>query len=199
MTATNGLFLGIVVLSVGFFAYNVQRLIGYLRIGRLEPHVASAGRPNNHVRPGRSELHPDYHGSDAEQGRRLALLGLHGQRVELDTTQLDPIAVNLVRMGLHTRRKRLEEGGDSTGRLGGIPMSLERIEKAEAGALRKVTKLPDLHRDARHNDVESWEYAPFLQPLQLKVDGPGRTPDPSPAGRRVVSDRGEHGRFTHRR
>jgi Fe-S oxidoreductase len=36
MTATNGLFLGIVVLSVGFFAYNVQRLIGYLRIGRLD-------------------------------------------------------------------------------------------------------------------------------------------------------------------
>jgi Fe-S oxidoreductase len=36
MTATNGLFLGIVLLSVGFFAYNVQRLIGYLRVGRLD-------------------------------------------------------------------------------------------------------------------------------------------------------------------
>jgi Fe-S oxidoreductase len=36
MTATNGLFLGIVLVSVGFFAYNVQRLIGYLRIGRLD-------------------------------------------------------------------------------------------------------------------------------------------------------------------
>src|SRR5688500_10260975 len=34
MTAINVLFLGIVVLAVGFFALNVQRLYRYLRIGR---------------------------------------------------------------------------------------------------------------------------------------------------------------------
>ena len=33
MTA-NGFFIGIVVLAVGFFVYNVQRLVGYLRLGR---------------------------------------------------------------------------------------------------------------------------------------------------------------------
>ena len=36
MTATNGLFLGLLLLSLGFFAANVQRLIGYLRVGRLD-------------------------------------------------------------------------------------------------------------------------------------------------------------------
>ena len=35
MHATNAAFLLLVVLSVGFFALNVQRLISYLRIGRL--------------------------------------------------------------------------------------------------------------------------------------------------------------------
>ena len=36
MTAANGVFLGIVILSVGFFAYNVMRLIGEMRFGRLD-------------------------------------------------------------------------------------------------------------------------------------------------------------------
>ncbi|MCE9600839.1 MAG: (Fe-S)-binding protein [Gemmatimonadetes bacterium] len=36
MTAANGLFLAILVVSIGFFAANVQRLIGYLRVGRLD-------------------------------------------------------------------------------------------------------------------------------------------------------------------
>jgi Fe-S oxidoreductase len=36
MTAANGLFLTILVLSLGFFAANVQRLVGYLRVGRLD-------------------------------------------------------------------------------------------------------------------------------------------------------------------
>ncbi|MEX2182085.1 MAG: (Fe-S)-binding protein [Gemmatimonadaceae bacterium] len=36
MTAANALFLGIVILAVGFFAFNVQRLVGELRIGRLD-------------------------------------------------------------------------------------------------------------------------------------------------------------------
>jgi Fe-S oxidoreductase len=36
MSAANGVFLGIVLLAVGFFAYNVQRLVGYLRVGRTD-------------------------------------------------------------------------------------------------------------------------------------------------------------------
>ena len=36
MTASNGLFALIVAVAAGFFAYNVQRLVGYLRIGRLD-------------------------------------------------------------------------------------------------------------------------------------------------------------------
>lgn len=36
MTAANGLFLAILVLSLGFFAANLQRLVGYLRVGRLD-------------------------------------------------------------------------------------------------------------------------------------------------------------------
>ena len=36
MTASNGLFALIIILAVGFFAYNVQRLVAYLRIGRLD-------------------------------------------------------------------------------------------------------------------------------------------------------------------
>jgi len=36
MTATNGLFLGLLIISLGFFASNVQRLVGYLQIGRLD-------------------------------------------------------------------------------------------------------------------------------------------------------------------
>lgn len=36
MTPANGLFLGLLVAALGFFAYNVQRLVGYLRIGRLD-------------------------------------------------------------------------------------------------------------------------------------------------------------------
>ncbi|MGA1417248.1 MAG: heterodisulfide reductase-related iron-sulfur binding cluster [Gemmatimonadaceae bacterium] len=36
MTVANALFLAILLLAVGFFAANVQRLIGYLRIGRLD-------------------------------------------------------------------------------------------------------------------------------------------------------------------
>ncbi len=36
MTASNGLFALIIVVAVAFFAYNVQRLVGYLRIGRLD-------------------------------------------------------------------------------------------------------------------------------------------------------------------
>jgi Fe-S oxidoreductase len=36
MTAANGIFLGIVVVAVGFFAYNVQRLVGQLRLGRRD-------------------------------------------------------------------------------------------------------------------------------------------------------------------
>ena len=36
MTASNGLFALIVVAAAGFFAYNVQRLVAYLRIGRLD-------------------------------------------------------------------------------------------------------------------------------------------------------------------
>lgn len=36
MTASNGLFALIITASVGFFAFNVQRLVGYLRIGRLD-------------------------------------------------------------------------------------------------------------------------------------------------------------------
>jgi Fe-S oxidoreductase/nitrate reductase gamma subunit len=36
MTDVNGFFLGILVLALGFFSYNVQRLIGFLRLGRLD-------------------------------------------------------------------------------------------------------------------------------------------------------------------
>ncbi len=36
MTASNGLFALIVAVAAGFFAYNVQRLVGFLRIGRLD-------------------------------------------------------------------------------------------------------------------------------------------------------------------
>ncbi len=36
MTLANGVFLGIVILSVGFFAYNVLRLIGEMRLGRTD-------------------------------------------------------------------------------------------------------------------------------------------------------------------
>ena len=36
MTTTNGVFLGVLVLAVGFFVYNVQRLVGEMRIGRLD-------------------------------------------------------------------------------------------------------------------------------------------------------------------
>ena len=36
MTATNGLFLGLLILALGFFAANIQRLIGTLRLGRLD-------------------------------------------------------------------------------------------------------------------------------------------------------------------
>jgi Fe-S oxidoreductase len=36
VTASNGLFALIIILAVGFFAYNVQRLVAYLRIGRLD-------------------------------------------------------------------------------------------------------------------------------------------------------------------
>lgn len=36
MPPINGFFLAVLVLSLGFFSYNVQRLIGYLRLGRLD-------------------------------------------------------------------------------------------------------------------------------------------------------------------
>lgn len=36
MTASNGIFALIVAVAAGFFAYNVQRLVGYLRMGRLD-------------------------------------------------------------------------------------------------------------------------------------------------------------------
>ncbi len=36
MTASNGIFALIVAIAAGFFAYNVQRLVAYLRIGRLD-------------------------------------------------------------------------------------------------------------------------------------------------------------------
>jgi Fe-S oxidoreductase len=36
VTVSNGLFALIVAVSIGFFSYNVQRLIGYLRLGRLD-------------------------------------------------------------------------------------------------------------------------------------------------------------------
>jgi len=36
MIVANALFLAILLLAVGFFAANVQRLVGYLRIGRLD-------------------------------------------------------------------------------------------------------------------------------------------------------------------
>lgn len=36
MPPVNGFFLAIIVLALGFFSYNVQRLIGYLRLGRLD-------------------------------------------------------------------------------------------------------------------------------------------------------------------
>jgi len=36
MTAPHALFIGLVALAVGFFAYNVQRLIGELQLGRLD-------------------------------------------------------------------------------------------------------------------------------------------------------------------
>jgi len=36
MTATNGFFLLLLVVAVGFFSANVQRLVGYLRLGRLD-------------------------------------------------------------------------------------------------------------------------------------------------------------------
>lgn len=36
MTTANGVFLGVVILAVGFFAYNALRLFGYLRVGRLD-------------------------------------------------------------------------------------------------------------------------------------------------------------------
>jgi hypothetical protein len=36
MTLANGIFLGIVLLSLGFFAYNVRRLVGELQIGRTD-------------------------------------------------------------------------------------------------------------------------------------------------------------------
>ena len=36
MAQVNGFFLGIIVLALGFFSYNVQRLIGYLQLGRLD-------------------------------------------------------------------------------------------------------------------------------------------------------------------
>lgn len=36
MPPVNGFFLGIIVLALGFFSYNVQRLLGYLQLGRLD-------------------------------------------------------------------------------------------------------------------------------------------------------------------
>ena len=36
MTAANGLFLFILVAALGFFSANVQRLVGELRLGRLD-------------------------------------------------------------------------------------------------------------------------------------------------------------------
>ncbi|MBA3855259.1 MAG: hypothetical protein C0503_12665, partial [Gemmatimonas sp.] len=36
MPPVNGFFLGIIVLALGFFSYNIQRLIGYLQLGRLD-------------------------------------------------------------------------------------------------------------------------------------------------------------------
>lgn len=36
MTASNGIFALLVAIAAGFFAYNVQRLVGFLRIGRLD-------------------------------------------------------------------------------------------------------------------------------------------------------------------
>jgi Fe-S oxidoreductase/nitrate reductase gamma subunit len=36
MPSVNGFFLGIIVLALGFFSYNVQRLVGYLQLGRLD-------------------------------------------------------------------------------------------------------------------------------------------------------------------
>lgn len=36
MPPVNGFFLAVLVLALGFFSYNVQRLIGYLRLGRLD-------------------------------------------------------------------------------------------------------------------------------------------------------------------
>lgn len=36
MPPVNGFFLAIIVLALGFFSYNVQRLVGYLRLGRLD-------------------------------------------------------------------------------------------------------------------------------------------------------------------
>jgi Fe-S oxidoreductase/nitrate reductase gamma subunit len=36
MTPVNGFFLAVLVLSLGYFSYNVQRLVGYLRLGRLD-------------------------------------------------------------------------------------------------------------------------------------------------------------------
>jgi len=36
MPPVNGFFLAIIVLALGFFSYNVQRLLGYLQLGRLD-------------------------------------------------------------------------------------------------------------------------------------------------------------------
>ena len=39
MTAQNVLFLVVLVLALGFFSYNVQRLVQYLRVGRADPQI----------------------------------------------------------------------------------------------------------------------------------------------------------------
>lgn len=36
MTASNGIFLALIVAALGFFSYSIQRLVGYLRLGRLD-------------------------------------------------------------------------------------------------------------------------------------------------------------------
>ena len=44
MSGENAVFLGIVVAAFGFFAYNVERLVGYMRLGKTEPRWDNPAR-----------------------------------------------------------------------------------------------------------------------------------------------------------
>jgi Fe-S oxidoreductase/nitrate reductase gamma subunit len=44
MTSQNAVFLFVLVLATGFFSYNAQRLVRYLRVGTMEPRIDHLGR-----------------------------------------------------------------------------------------------------------------------------------------------------------